>query len=576
MYMQNLTRFSAFLDVLSYGHCTSNIKYGYWFHNMLTFPVEPSTGSILFAKCLMASVLQPHNEGFLQQQLLLPPFSESSHDPVKQEVICNRHSKGNTSMNNANCHDLELLNHDVSLFCSVKQVDGSDSNASVSSNAFMSRGVDPEEVSLKPVNSLISNIGISRKTKPENPSVVESDNKSILLHHDGGALLSSNAFMLPVNTIFKANGLKNELATTCLELLECLHIILVLLTLAAAVTQLELHHETVGKFIDTMAASQSGNAPALLPSSNCIPLQRDKDPAMVISSGDGAHQHPIGSWNKESFFVANLTMQGSWNRVQLSAPPASVMPSTEHIVEPTCWQSVNEEDRSSSHSETVLGDQNLWLRQLDVLNKVLPTANDIGRLQNLGTVLPRKVRGSDVAIKGFNNRCFAGLEVVNPVRVSAYTVDAGFVNFLASWAAGEAENLRQIFVTPKDHRKAKPFHDHIFAFSIVDNHIWFRNFQVSIPHNETDKFDRGGLDKMTLIEVGPRFCLNPIKIFGGSFGGPTLYENPFYISPNQIRAMERRRKSGKYVQKIKAKTRRKMHELENPLEPDEFEDLWKE
>ncbi|KAG0465496.1 hypothetical protein HPP92_019660 [Vanilla planifolia] len=186
---------------------------------------------------------QPHHEGFLQQQLLLPPFSESSHDPVKQEVICNSHSKGNTSMNNVNCHDLELLNHDVSLFCEahVKQVDGampvpqtstfenlissnhlkpagplygnshidlkperlsmatfsdtsrlqSDSNASVSSNAFMSRVADPEEVSLKPVNSLISNIGISRKTRPENPSVVESDNKSILLHHDGGALLSS-------------------------------------------------------------------------------------------------------------------------------------------------------------------------------------------------------------------------------------------------------------------------------------------------------------------------------------------------------------------------------------------------
>jgi len=28
--------------------------------------------------------------------------------------------------------------------------------------------------------------------------------------------------------------------------------------------------------------------------------------------------------------------------------------------------------------------------------------------------------------------------------------------------------------------------------------------------------------------------LNPIKIFEGSFGGPTLYENPFYISPNKV------------------------------------------
>lgn len=25
--------------------------------------------------------------------------------------------------------------------------------------------------------------------------------------------------------------------------------------------------------------------------------------------------------------------------------------------------------------------------------------------------------------------------------------------------------------------------------------------QISVPHNETDKVDRGGLDKMTLIEV---------------------------------------------------------------------------
>lgn len=36
----------------------------------------------------------------------------------------------------------------------------------------------------------------------------------------------------------------------------------------------------------------------------------------------------------------------------------------------------------------------------------------------------------------------------------------------------------QIFGTPKDHRKSKPYHDHVFVFSIVDNHIWFRNYQV--------------------------------------------------------------------------------------------------
>lgn len=28
--------------------------------------------------------------------------------------------------------------------------------------------------------------------------------------------------------------------------------------------------------------------------------------------------------------------------------------------------------------------------------------------------------------------------------------------------------------------------------------------------------------------------LNPIRIFEGSFGGPTLYQNPQYVSPNEV------------------------------------------
>jgi len=38
----------------------------------------------------------------------------------------------------------------------------------------------------------------------------------------------------------------------------------------------------------------------------------------------------------------------------------------------------------------------------------------------------------------------------------------------------------------------------------------------------------------SLVEIGPRFVLNLIKIFQGSFGGPTLYENPHYQSPNMV------------------------------------------
>lgn len=44
----------------------------------------------------------------------------------------------------------------------------------------------------------------------------------------------------------------------------------------------------------------------------------------------------------------------------------------------------------------------------------------------------------------------------------------------------------------------------------------------------------------------------------------------------QIRALDKKKKAGKYAKKVKAKTRRKMHELSNQLEPDEFADMWKE
>ena len=36
------------------------------------------------------------------------------------------------------------------------------------------------------------------------------------------------------------------------------------------------------------------------------------------------------------------------------------------------------------------------------------------------------------------------------------------------------------------------------------------------------------------VFAGPRFVLNPIKIFQGSFGGPTLYANSSYVSPNEV------------------------------------------
>jgi ribosome biogenesis protein BRX1 len=59
-------------------------------------------------------------------------------------------------------------------------------------------------------------------------------------------------------------------------------------------------------------------------------------------------------------------------------------------------------------------------------------------------------------------------------------------------------------------------------------------------------------DDISLIEIGPRFCLTPIRIFEGSFGGPTVFENPEFVHPNFVRASLRKGKSEKYNKRQQA------------------------
>ncbi|KAK1345379.1 hypothetical protein QTO34_014090 [Cnephaeus nilssonii] len=111
------------------------------------------------------------------------------------------------------------------------------------------------------------------------------------------------------------------------------------------------------------------------------------------------------------------------------------------------------------------------------------------------------------------------------------------------------ELLIQIFSTPRYHPKSQPFVDHVFTFTVLDNRIWFRNFQII----EEDA---------ALVEIGPRFVLNLIKIFQGSFGGPTLYENPHYQSPNMHRRVIRSITAAKYKEKQQVKEAQKLRKKE--------------
>ncbi|XP_069820872.1 ribosome biogenesis protein BRX1 homolog [Dendropsophus ebraccatus] len=118
----------------------------------------------------------------------------------------------------------------------------------------------------------------------------------------------------------------------------------------------------------------------------------------------------------------------------------------------------------------------------------------------------------------------------------------------------------QIFGTPRYHPKSQPFVDHVFNFSIADKRIWFRNYQII----EEDA---------SLVEIGPRFVLNLIKIFKGSFGGPTLYENPHYQSPNMHRRMIRLATAAKVREKQQVKELQKLKKSDKtqivPLDPTE-------
>ena len=141
------------------------------------------------------------------------------------------------------------------------------------------------------------------------------------------------------------------------------------------------------------------------------------------------------------------------------------------------------------------------------------------------------------------------------------------------------EMLTHIFGVPEGSRKSKPFIDHVMGFTMADNKVWIRCYQIveteiskaeaaasfgtgkETPSEMVKSKHRGQETKISLTEIGPRFVLTPIVILEGSFGGPVIYENKEFVSPNQIRADLRRQRASKYARRSEAgidnKARRK-------------------
>lgn len=137
------------------------------------------------------------------------------------------------------------------------------------------------------------------------------------------------------------------------------------------------------------------------------------------------------------------------------------------------------------------------------------------------------------------------------------------------------ELFTHIFGVPKGAPRSKPFVDHVMSFTVAGGKIWVRCYQISETEAgkgavaetngnamdveepaaaATTKKSRNQDTKLSLVEMGPRFVLTPIVIQESSFGGPIIYENKEFVSPNQIRRDVRLSKAGRYNRRTEAFT----------------------
>ncbi|KAJ6123410.1 Ribosome biogenesis protein BRX1 [Penicillium capsulatum] len=103
------------------------------------------------------------------------------------------------------------------------------------------------------------------------------------------------------------------------------------------------------------------------------------------------------------------------------------------------------------------------------------------------------------------------------------------------------EMLRGIFCVPKRGVKGmKPFVDRIIGIFGVDGKIWIRVYEIRESEGDAKR----------TVKRPPSPCPR------GSFGGPVIYENKEYVSPNQVRREIRESKAGRYAQRRDVQTDR--------------------
>ena len=137
----------------------------------------------------------------------------------------------------------------------------------------------------------------------------------------------------------------------------------------------------------------------------------------------------------------------------------------------------------------------------------------------------------------------------------------------------------QIYITSCTQRSHLLFRIHCRAHFCTVSQIWVRNYQIlegqaSNAKEAAEKRHNDGFNT-SLVEIGPRFVMNPIRIFGGSFGGQTLYQNADFLSPNEIRAQRLKSLGRVYDDRKNAQKQRKERQTNLVLPEDPLASVFK-
>lgn len=128
--------------------------------------------------------------------------------------------------------------------------------------------------------------------------------------------------------------------------------------------------------------------------------------------------------------------------------------------------------------------------------------------------------------------------------------------------------LEQAFSVSEDHPKINPYYDHVINFSFLDGRIWYRNYQI------LEQEVSGKAGELSLLEVGPRFCMQLIKIHERSFSGQILFRNESFVSPNEIRSLAKQQASSKYVRRINEEKESAEMKQKLALQEDELDTMF--